>query len=121
MPLDVARVHAVQIRGEDRGLVAAGAGADLDDRVAVMERIGRQEQRLERFLRQRNGRLDPRDFGAGFGGHLGVIKRQELARLRELQVHPLEFLGARDHLAEALVLPTEGRHQLGVLDGLGIE
>jgi hypothetical protein len=29
--------------------------------------------------------------------------------------------GALDHLAEALVLPTEGRHQLGVLDGLGIE
>jgi hypothetical protein len=29
--------------------------------------------------------------------------------------------GALDHLAEALVFPTEGREELRVLDGLGIE
>jgi hypothetical protein len=29
--------------------------------------------------------------------------------------------GALDHLAEALMLPAERRHQLGVANGLGIE
>jgi hypothetical protein len=29
--------------------------------------------------------------------------------------------GTLDHLAEALMLPTEGCHKLGILDGLGIE
>ena len=41
VPLAEARVHAVEVGGEQRGLVAAGAGADLDDRVAVVERIAR--------------------------------------------------------------------------------
>ena len=51
--LAVARVHAVEVGGEERGLVAAGAGADLDDRVAVVERIARQEQRRDPRSRAR--------------------------------------------------------------------
>jgi len=58
---------------------------------------------------------------SGFGSHFGVIERQELARLRELQVQLLDLLGALEDLTEALVLPTEGCHELGILDGLGIE
>ena len=37
--LGVAGVHAVQVAGEQRGLVAAGAGADLDDDVLVVVRV----------------------------------------------------------------------------------
>lgn len=57
----------------------------------------------------------------GLGGHFGVIERQELARLRELYVQLLEMPGALDDLFEALVFPTEGCQELGILDGLGIE
>jgi hypothetical protein len=42
--LGVARVHAEQVAGEQRGLVAAGAGADLEHRVLGVERILGQEQ-----------------------------------------------------------------------------
>ena len=37
--LRVARVHARQLAGEDAGLVAAGAGADLDDHVLGVVRV----------------------------------------------------------------------------------
>ena len=85
VPLAVARVHAVQVGGEQRRLVAAGAGADLDDGVAVVERIARHEQRRERAPRARRCRArGALDLGARFGGHLGVVNGNELARLREL-------------------------------------
>ena len=114
MPLDVARVHAVQIGGEDRGLVAAGASTDLDDRVAIMKGVGRQEQRLERFFRQRNGQLDPRDFGASLGRHLSVIERQELARLLELVRKLVDPTTQLDYGPESLVLPPERGEPLRV-------
>ena len=45
-----ARVHAIEVGREQRRFIAARAGADLDDGVAVVERIARQEQRLELLL-----------------------------------------------------------------------
>ena len=42
-PFRVAGVHPVQVGGEQRRLVAAGAGAHLDDHVAVVVRIARHE------------------------------------------------------------------------------
>jgi len=35
----IAFVHAEQIAGEERGLVAAGAGADFQDHVALVHRV----------------------------------------------------------------------------------
>ena len=43
----IARIHAEQIAGEDRRLVAAGAGAHLEEDVAVVVRILRNEQALQ--------------------------------------------------------------------------
>ncbi len=43
VPLAEARVHAIQVGGEQSCLVAAGAGADFDDRIALVEGIARQE------------------------------------------------------------------------------
>ena len=42
--LGVADVHPVELGGEQRGLLAAGAGPDLDDHVAVVVRVARQER-----------------------------------------------------------------------------
>lgn len=121
MALDVPGVHPVEVRGEERGLVPAGASADLDDGVAIVQRVGRDEEGLQRLLHLGDATGQPVDLATRFGDELGVIKRRELARLRELALHPLQFPGVLDHLAEPLMLPTERRHQLGVADGLGIE
>src|SRR6185369_605707 len=43
MPFGVARVHAVEIEREERGLFPALAGADLDDDVLLIEWIARHE------------------------------------------------------------------------------
>ena len=72
------RVHAEQLAGEERRLVAAGAGADFEDDVLLVVRVLRYEQnlqlgdqgvaprvqRLELFLRQL--------------AHVGVARRGEL-------------------------------------------
>ncbi len=41
-----ARVHAVEIAGEDAGFVATGAGADFDDDALFIEGIFRQEEKF---------------------------------------------------------------------------
>ena len=43
LALGVAAVHAVEVAGEEGGLVAAGGGADLDDDVLVVVRAFRDE------------------------------------------------------------------------------
>ena len=48
--LDVALVHAEQIAAEERGFVPAGAGANLEDGVALVGFVRRQEEKLERLL-----------------------------------------------------------------------
>ena len=89
--LDEARVHAIEVGGEQRRLVAAGAGADLDDRVAVVERVVREERGLEPRLEVGDGPLEPLDFARGFGGHLGVVNGNELAGFGELVLGLLEL------------------------------
>ena len=59
LPFGVARVHAEQVAREDRGLVAAGAGADLEEDVAVVARVLRDQQLRElESLRLRCARRD---------------------------------------------------------------
>src|SRR5690606_19867338 len=43
LALGVTGVHAQQVAGEDRGLVAAGAGADLQVQAAVVARVARHQ------------------------------------------------------------------------------
>ncbi len=82
--LGVARVHAIEIGGEERGFIAAGTGADLDDCGPIVQRIARQKQRRELRLDVRDAFGEPRLFRARFRGHLRVVYGNELARLREL-------------------------------------
>src|SRR5437868_10098605 len=48
--LGEARVHAEEVAREERALVAAGAGADLEEEVALVVRVTRQEHALQLFL-----------------------------------------------------------------------
>ena len=73
MRLGEARVHAQQVAGEDARLVAARAGADLDEDVLVVVRVARQHQLLQlRFERRRAARAAPRRFFFGQRGQLGI-------------------------------------------------
>ena len=72
----VALVHAEQVAGEQRGLVAAGAGADFEDGVVVVHRVLRQQREAD--LLRRACRL--RACSAGFSAsamlaHFGVGRR----------------------------------------------
>jgi hypothetical protein len=57
-----ARVHAIEVCGKERSLVAAGARADFDDRGAIVERIRRHEQWLELALNLLDALLGSFDF-----------------------------------------------------------
>ncbi len=47
LALHEALVHPVEVGREQRRLVAAGAGADFDDGVAIVQRVARQQQLVE--------------------------------------------------------------------------
>src|SRR5262249_61244785 len=59
-PVGVPGQHPVEIAGPQRGLVAADALADLDDRVFVVVRICRDERLAQRRLELGNTRLELR-------------------------------------------------------------
>ena len=68
----IALVHAEQVAGEQRGLVAAGAGADFQDHVALVHRVLR-DQREADLLRERVALfLERRLLGFGERAHLGI-------------------------------------------------
>ena len=78
----IALVHAEQVAGEQRGLVAAGAGADFQDHVALVHRVLR-DQREADLLRER-----PRAFAssAGFSDSASARISGSVARVGEHRV-----------------------------------
>ena len=95
--LGVAQVHPEQLAREQRGLIAAGAGPDLHDHVAVVVRVARQQEDLELVD-------EPRLVGAQAGDLLGrhrlellvaVAGVPQLARAGELLAGRLERRGTR--------------------------
>ena len=71
---------------EERRLVAARACANFDDGVALVERVVRNQQRLELLLQAADSLLQLRDLTLRLGGHLGVVCENELAGFRELDL-----------------------------------
>ena len=72
MQLGVAAVHAEQVGGEQRRLVAAGAGAHLQDGAALVGGVLRQQLDLELLLELLAARLERLEIGARHGDHLLV-------------------------------------------------
>ena len=87
--LGIALVHAVEVGREERGFVAAGAGPDLHDGVAVVVRIARDEQRrAARPETVGNLRRQPGDVGLGQRNKLGVRLVGELPSLFQFTFQP---------------------------------
>src|SRR5436190_3000919 len=118
--LDEPRIHAVEIGREQRGFVAARAGADLDDGVAVVQGIVREERGLESRLERRHRRLQLLDLASGLGGHLGVVNENELARVGELVLGLLKLRRQLGDRLEASVLPSQIRDLAAVAEGVRI-
>ncbi len=106
--LGIARIHAEQIAGKDRRLVAAGAGADLEEHVApVVGVLGQQHALQVGFKRLK--------LGLGFGNLL-------LGHLAHVGITVLEQrLSALEILLNLAQLPIGDDHRLdfGVLAGIG--
>lgn len=104
--LDEARVHAIEVCGEQGSLVASGAGTELDDGGAVVEWVVRYEQGLEIDLELRDRLLETRYLVPRFGCKLGFVNRNELTRLRELVFVFGQSARRFDYRSQPLMLPA---------------
>jgi hypothetical protein len=70
--LGKARIHAQQIAGEDPGLIAARAGAQLDEDILAVVRIARQHQLLQALLQRLAPRAQHGQFFLGQRREFGI-------------------------------------------------
>src|SRR5215469_5192863 len=91
----IARLHAVEIAGEDRGLVAAGSGPHLEEDVALIARIAGQQQlaQLELFGLERA--RQERELLAAESAHAGISVCLQLARRLQITLESLVALQVR--------------------------
>ena len=107
VPLGVARVHAKELGGEEARLVAAGAGTDLEHRVALVVGVLREEELLEHRVERDQARLERGQLAARQLAQLGVLLARELAVLLDLARHALALAPAGDRLLELRPFPGE--------------
>ena len=89
--LGEARVHAENLGGEERSLVAASAGADFEDDVLLVVGILGEEQDLQFFFESLPARLERGDFFLGHGAQVCIVAGKELAGIIEALADLLEF------------------------------
>ena len=111
----VARVHAQQVAGEQRGLFAASAGLDLHDHVARIVRVARDQRRAQAFLR--GGQLVFQPFR--LGGEVGVVRGHLSCGLQVVRQRAVLPVGGHD-AGELCVAAPEFAHGVWVRRGLGL-
>ena len=110
LALGVALVHAEQVGGEQRGLVAAGAAADLDDRVLLVGGVARQEGDLQLLLEPREQRREPLLLLAPELALLLVARAQQVARVVQRLPRVAEAPSQLDDGFEVRPLARDLRH-----------
>ena len=109
-PFDETRVHAQQIRGEERRFVAARARADFEDRRTVIQRITGNKQGQQGLLQGSALGVESLDFGFGLDGKVGLVTIGHLARVGEFQLHFRKPVGFHDDFGEPMMLaPQRGQ------------
>src|SRR5262247_2725151 len=114
----IAFVHAEQIAGEERGLVAAGAGADFENDVALVHRVLGNKRQPELPLERRAFLLELRLLGGGHRAHFGIgcrvgderIEARDLGGDGAIVVHRLDDGSELGELARELDVGL-GRHR----------
>src|SRR5947208_15679032 len=110
LALRVLRVHAHEVRGEQRGLLAARASADLDEDVLRVVGIAREEQALQLVLERRLAGREIVHLGLRELHELAVAAlREEVARLAEPPEHFTIFREPVDDVDRLGVLFAEAR------------
>ncbi len=102
VPLGVAHVHAQQIAGEQSGFVAAGAGADLEEHVALVVGIAGQQRRLQFAFQCGDPHLRRGALLVGERAHRRIVR--EFGRRREIGLGQSEFAKAGDHGTQVRML-----------------
>src|SRR5205823_6054088 len=113
--------HTVKIAGKQGGLIAAGAGADLDDQ-AVEALTGVDEKEiLESLLQGVAARAQAGPFLLDEGSHLGIgLVGEEGLGLLEGLADRLVFEVGLDASGEGTVLPGDARKAAAVGDNGGV-
>ena len=86
LELGIAGVHAQQVAGEERRLVAAGAGPHLEDRALLVGLVARQEQDLQALRGLLHGLLGGRTLLLGERAHLRIGRRIPDQRVESREV-----------------------------------
>ncbi len=94
--LGKALVHAEDLGGKERGLIAAGAGADFQDYILLVVGVCGQEQHLDLFFQSRLTRRERGDFFLGHGAQLRVGLGEHGAGLGQPLAHLLQFAELHD-------------------------
>ena len=110
----VALIHAVKVSREERGLVSARPGAYLDNGVAVLGRVVRQQRILDPALEFGDELLERGDFLRRHLRHLDVASLGEFQIIREIDAG----LGERFPVVEEVLEPVILARQLA--GGAGI-
>ena len=107
--LGVAQVHAREVAGEQRRLVAAGAGADLEEDVAHVVGVARQQRCLQLAEQAREVGAGRRCFVAREPGHRLVTCRfgEQLVGRREVALALLVAAKQLDQRARFRVLAAK--------------
>src|SRR2546426_378280 len=110
LTLGVLRVHPGEVGGEEGRLVAARAGADLDEDVLLVVRIPRQQEPLQLFLERRLPAGELVDLRLGELGELAVAALgEDVARLADAPEHIAVRGEALDDLdGVGVLLPEPG-------------
>ena len=114
--LGVAGVHAQQVAGEQRRLLAALPGLHLDHHVVRVRGVAGHELLGQAVAQRPDLRLELR----GLGGERGVLPG-ELAGVGEVGLGPAQLLDGGDHRGERGVAPAQGAGErlVGVHVGVG--
>lgn len=107
LALGVARIHAEQVAGEDRRLVATGAGTDLQEHVAAVVGILRQQHALQAVAEGGEAAARFGDLLLGEVAQLRVAVLEQRLGTLEVGLHLAVVAERQDH-----------RFDLGVLAGI---
>ena len=103
----IAFVHAEQIGGEQRGFLAAGAGADFEHGRARIGRIARQHGNRKLALGLGQLGLEPLDLFLGQCAHFG-IGIVDLLQLGQLAAQGADLLGHLRHRLQLGIIAARG-------------
>ena len=113
-------IHPVKIGGENGGFAPAGAGANLDNGIAFLRFIGRQQVDQDGAFEVGHAFLERRNFLLRHQGQVGVGRGGEFAVVLELPPGGLEFAPAGEKLLDPGVLAHDLAGAFPVLEKSGI-